>query len=119
MIDIAKLTDADKGRGVIYTPHHSTPENPDTERGVISSWNDTYIFVRYGPGSTAAATDPEQLEWEQQVTDQELRDKAEGLVWCQCHSMVREGGMCSEGFCHPDPLSPTCPVDRVLIENYK
>jgi hypothetical protein len=56
-----KLTDlkeTDVGRFVIYTAHHG-----EREEGVISSWNDTYIFVRYGRGSTAAATDPNQLEF--------------------------------------------------------
>lgn len=51
----------DEGRGVIYArlnPHRKT------ERGVISSWNDKYVFVRYTAGSTAAATDPADLEWE-------------------------------------------------------
>lgn len=51
----------DEGRRVIYArkdPHRTT------ERGIISSWNDKYIFVRYSAGSTAAATSPEDLEWE-------------------------------------------------------
>jgi len=60
---INDLTENDKGRQVIYTPHHSTPDNPDTEAGVISSWNEKYVFVRYGMGSTAAATDPDQLHF--------------------------------------------------------
>lgn len=58
MIDITKLREADKGRFVIYTAHHG-----EREEGVLSSWNDKNIFVRYGRGSTAAATDPEQLTW--------------------------------------------------------
>lgn len=55
---IADLKDTDIGRHVIYTAHHGA-----REEGVISSWNDTYVFVRYGRGSTAAATDPDQLEF--------------------------------------------------------
>lgn len=57
-MNISELTDSDKGRHVIYTAHHG-----ERESGVISSWNDRYVFVRYGMGSTAAATDPSQLEF--------------------------------------------------------
>lgn len=64
VIDIATLRPEDVGRGVIYTPHHHSPENPAQERGVISSWSANYVFVRYTSGSTAAATDPNQLEFE-------------------------------------------------------
>lgn len=49
----------DEGRGVIYTAHDG-----HTERGVISSWSEHYVFVRYGLGSTAAATLRDQLSWE-------------------------------------------------------
>lgn len=54
----------DEGRGVIYArldPHRTT------ERGVISSWSEHCVFVRYGLGSTAAATAREDLEWEHDV----------------------------------------------------
>jgi len=57
-MQISDLIDSDKGREVIYTAHHGA-----TESGVISSWNETFVFVRYGRGSTAQATDPEQLEF--------------------------------------------------------
>lgn len=55
---ISDLTPSDTGRNVIYTAHHG-----EREEGVISSWNEKYVFVRYGMGSTAAATDPDQLEF--------------------------------------------------------
>ena len=55
---ISDLKDSDVGRNVTYTAHHG-----EKEHGVISSWNDSYVFVRYGMGSTAAATDPEQLSF--------------------------------------------------------
>lgn len=55
---ISDLKPDDVGRNVTYTAHHG-----EREHGVISSWNDTYVFVRYGMGSTAAATDPDQLEF--------------------------------------------------------
>ena len=58
-VEIAALTEADKGRGVIYTAHHG-----DRERGVLSSWSDKYVFVRFTTGCTAAACDPLQLELE-------------------------------------------------------
>ena len=60
MIQIDKLTEKDKGRAVIYRPAQG-PANE--ERGRISSWNDTYLFVRYHAGDTAAATAPEDLRW--------------------------------------------------------
>lgn len=59
MIRIEDLTKWDKGRGVLFHTLHGT-----TERGVISSWNDQWVFCRFGEGSTAAACDPKQLTWE-------------------------------------------------------
>ena len=56
---IINLTDADKGRGVIFHTNHGTQE-----RGVLSSWNEHFIFARFTSGSTAAACDPRQLEFE-------------------------------------------------------
>ncbi len=57
-IRIADLTEADKGRKVLFHHHHG-----GTEEGVVSSWNDHWIFARFTLGSTAAACDPEQLSW--------------------------------------------------------
>jgi len=62
MIEISKLTDDDKGRSVEYNPGYRI------EHGIISSWNEVYIFVRYVlPGgnvnTTAAATKPEDLRF--------------------------------------------------------
>jgi hypothetical protein len=48
----------DEGRQVIYLRGFRR-----REPGVISSWNEEYVFVRYGIGSTAAATKREDLEW--------------------------------------------------------
>jgi len=58
-IDITKLTDADIGRFVIYraAPNYAPEEGP------ITSFNHKYVFVRYGHGSTSAATDPKDLDW--------------------------------------------------------
>lgn len=74
MIQISELTEADKGREVRYTTHGGM------EFGRITSWNDTFIFVRYHTkvmkaitsdkmwtiprtGTTSEATRPEDLEF--------------------------------------------------------
>lgn len=48
---------ANVGNGVVY-------KRPDTrlEDGVITSVNDTYVFVRYAGDQTSKATRPEDLE---------------------------------------------------------
>ena len=61
MIDPTELTESDKGRQVIYEVPEGTARR--VEFGVISSWNDKYIFVRYTHGDTAAATNPEDLDF--------------------------------------------------------
>ena len=58
-IDIEKLTGADVGRAVVY---HSRGGDKG-EDGYIASWNKVFVFVRYGHGPQAAATDPKYLEW--------------------------------------------------------
>lgn len=58
-IRIEELTEADKGRGVLFHHHHGA-----TEPGRLSSWNDHYVFCRFTSGSTAAACDPAQLTFE-------------------------------------------------------
>ena len=47
----------DEGRWVTYIPSVGP-----REAGLISSWNDHYVFVRYHTGDTAA-TDRRDLEW--------------------------------------------------------
>ena len=70
MIVIVDLKDSDKGRLVIYRSRGGDK----VQRGRISSWNDTFIFVNYenypdiAPGfynPTAAATSLEDLEYEE------------------------------------------------------
>lgn len=64
MINIKQLTKEDIGRWVIY--HDG---NKPEEKGMIKSWNDTYIFVVYKCSDdwdnfknyTGCATRPEQL----------------------------------------------------------
>jgi len=49
MIEIGNLTDADKGRRVRYEREHCK-----REIGVLSSWNDRFVFVRFnGPNGEA------------------------------------------------------------------
>lgn len=69
MIDISKLTASDVGREVVYSTHNKT------ELGKITSWNRSFIFVRYyeivwnngthqpRTGMTNEATSPEDLEF--------------------------------------------------------
>jgi hypothetical protein len=71
-----KTTDFKKGDRVLYIPHHAqeNQEHPDCEQGVVSSINDTYVFVKYDNSMctmitgdepyTAAATDPNQLRFQ-------------------------------------------------------
>ncbi len=47
------------GRGVVYRPMVGSPES-----GVITSVNETFVFVRYGSNKQSAATRPEDLEFE-------------------------------------------------------
>lgn len=51
----------DIGRGVVYTPRFGPKED-----GVITSFNDAYVFVRYKdqhPTAHGKATKREDLEW--------------------------------------------------------
>ena len=59
-MNIKDLTESDKGRKVLFSTYHG-----DIEMGVLSSWNERYIFTRFTSGSTAAACNPEQLEFAQ------------------------------------------------------
>ena len=60
-IDIKKVTDDHIGRSVEYTPFPGA----EVEQGVITSYNDTYIFVVYKQSQMGRghATRPEDLEW--------------------------------------------------------
>lgn len=68
MIEISTLTEADKQREVRYQTFGKT------EFGYITSWNDSFIFVRYHLavegnerrprfGQTSESTRPEDLEF--------------------------------------------------------
>jgi hypothetical protein len=58
MIDLKSLTDSDRGRAVVFTPRVGPHED-----GVITSWNDKYIFVRYDGDKTSKATNPSNLDF--------------------------------------------------------
>jgi len=53
-------TIADIGRTVIYTPRHSGAK---LEEGVISSFNDCCVFVRYGADKHSKGTARSDLSW--------------------------------------------------------
>jgi hypothetical protein len=52
-------TQGDIGRKVVY---RAAP-NYEPEEGVITSFNDRVVFVRYGSGVTSAATERCDLDW--------------------------------------------------------
>lgn len=55
-------TEKDVGRAVVYTGNYGGPR----EDGVITSFNDKYVFVRYKtqhPSQNGKATSREDLEW--------------------------------------------------------
>jgi hypothetical protein len=58
------VTEEHIGSWVTYVPHyaHGDAGHMDCLRGTIKSFNDTYIFVSYVDGSTAA-TKPQDLMW--------------------------------------------------------
>ncbi len=58
-------TEKDIGRNVTYIPGHARGDwgHPDCEHGFITSYNDHCVFVRYGMGSTSAATNRDDLRW--------------------------------------------------------
>lgn len=62
MISLEDLRPKHVGKKVVYRPAFAPNAAP--EHGVITSWNDTMIFVRYRPGGGSAATNPRDLSWE-------------------------------------------------------
>jgi len=50
----------DVGRKVVYQARHP---NAEREEGVITSFNDHSVFVRYGSDVHSKATSREDLEW--------------------------------------------------------
>ena len=59
---IQDFTKGDIGRQVTYIPFEGC--DPELHQfGVITSFNDTNIFVRYGSDERSQATRPEDLSW--------------------------------------------------------
>ena len=63
MINITSLIEKDIGRNVVY--HR---EFCNKEFGKLSSWNDTYIFVRFR-GPNGEACEPEDVTFEIEFKD--------------------------------------------------
>jgi hypothetical protein len=70
MIDISKLTEEDKGREVVFFE----PWGSRREFGIISSWNERFIFVKYNGSWQSKATSPEDLRFSIEETWQVIRD---------------------------------------------
>ena len=51
---------SDIGRKVIYRVHFDAK----AEKGVITSFNEKYVFVRFDKEEQSAVTTREQLEWQ-------------------------------------------------------
>lgn len=62
MINIKTLTQEDIGRSVVYKQTNRSDEF-EVEQGVISSFNDTYVFVRYNVCGGGQATNPNDLSF--------------------------------------------------------
>jgi hypothetical protein len=54
-------TSADIGRHVVYTGNRYPGGEPEV--GIITSYNDRAVFVRYGDDRHSKATSREDLEW--------------------------------------------------------
>jgi hypothetical protein len=56
-VRVETLATTDEGRLVIWADRHQR------EVGVVSSWNEDYVFVRFTTGCTAEACAPEKLRF--------------------------------------------------------
>ena len=56
---------SDIGRKVIYRVHCTAK----AEEGVITRFNEKYVFVRFGKEEESAVTTRDQLEWKDDVDD--------------------------------------------------
>jgi hypothetical protein len=54
-----KPNQSDVGRKVVYRVHGSAK----TEEGVITRFNEKYVFVRFGKEEKSAVTTRDELEW--------------------------------------------------------
>ncbi len=83
-------TETDIGRMVIY---RNLGGHGKIEEGVISSFTDNYVFVRYGMGPTAAATRHKDLEWSYRSPDETA-----------IKTLIQAGKVTQIDFCKP-PMS--------------
>jgi hypothetical protein len=58
-----KATEKDIGRKVIYRAKSGQLSTLPPEEGVITSFTDLFVFVRYGGDTHSKATRPNDLEW--------------------------------------------------------
>ena len=61
MIEIKDLKESDVGRIVIYKAGHGISP---PEKGTITSWNESFIFVDYYGTGRGTATKPINLTWD-------------------------------------------------------
>lgn len=61
MIDLQTLKESDVGRIVVYKAGHASHK---PEKGVITSWNESFIFVDYYGTGRGTATKPVNLTWD-------------------------------------------------------
>jgi hypothetical protein len=64
LIEDIEVTDEDIGSPVTYIPPHANGDasHQDSQRGTVSSFNDTYVFVKFH-SPNGQACKPEQLVW--------------------------------------------------------
>jgi hypothetical protein len=60
--EMIEPTEDDIGRAVVYTGHRRYPGGV-LEEGVITSFHDRAVFVRYGADKHSKATSRADLEW--------------------------------------------------------
>lgn len=60
------MTKFEIGRAVLYIPYHAAGrrDHPDVERGVVTGFNKTVVFVRFGSELHAKACYPDTIEYE-------------------------------------------------------
>ena len=60
-VKIEDLKEEDTGRAVTWQERKGIERR---EFGVITSWNERFVFVRYGSDLHSKATNPEELEFD-------------------------------------------------------
>jgi hypothetical protein len=75
----------DIGRMVVYKSRFARKRadgqfEPAGEEGVITSFNPYFVFVRYGMGSTSAATRREDLNWSHGHDSEQLASPSSGSI---------------------------------------